>query len=124
MAKKARRDPLMVAVWAEVGAGRIREDYICDPHHFVDGETQHTGHITINPAPAVVDTIVHEILHRLRPAWSERYVRRTTSYLMRRMTDEEIQALYEEYQRRVRRRRRRRAELTVRGASGADGAGA
>jgi len=50
--------------------------------------------------PEVVDTIIHELLHRLYPHWSERYIKNRTSYLMKRMTDEEVQLLYDEYQRR------------------------
>jgi hypothetical protein len=44
-------------------------------------------------------------LHRLEPQWSENYVRRTTTWLMRRMSDEQIQALYEEYGKRVKKRK-------------------
>ena len=50
--------------------------------------------------PEVVDTIIHELLHRLYPHGSERYIKNRTSYLMKRMTDEEVQLLYDEYQRR------------------------
>ena len=100
---RGRRSPLMVRVWAEVGAGRIREAFVASKKEFVDGECAHTGHITVNPVHQTCDTLIHEILHRLHPAWSERYVRRTTTYLRRRMTDEETHQLYKEYQRRVRR---------------------
>lgn len=103
--KREKRTPLMVQVWAEVGAGRIREAFIHDDKQFVDGETQGTGHITINPVHQTCDTLIHEILHRLHPQWSERYVRRTTTYLRRRMTDAETQMLYDEYQKRVKRRK-------------------
>jgi hypothetical protein len=107
MAKRnTRREPLMVRVWAELGAGRIREGWISDPGAFVAGQCEATGHITINPMIDVVDTLLHEILHRLYPAWSEAYVKRTTTYLLRRMTDGEIQTFYAEYERRVRRKKR------------------
>lgn len=104
--RKEQRTPLMVSVWAELGAGRIREGYISDKHQFVDGETHGTGHITINPAHQTCDTVIHEILHRLHPEWSEQYVRRTTTYLRRRMTDQETETFYAEYQKRVTRRKR------------------
>lgn len=106
MAKRnRRREPLMVRVWAELGAGRIREGWLSEKHAFVAGVCE-DGRITVNPMIDVVDTTIHEILHRLNPQWSERYVRRTTSYLLRRMTDEEIQTFYSEYERRVRHKRR------------------
>jgi hypothetical protein len=103
--RREKRTPLMVRVWAEVGAGRIRESFIHDTKVFVDGETQPSGHITINPVHQTCDTLIHEILHRLHPQWSERYVRRTTTYIRRRMTDAETQMLYQEYQTRVKRRK-------------------
>jgi hypothetical protein len=101
----------MVRVWAELGAGKITEAYIVDregrarvfTHGVMD---EGSKHITINPVHAVVDTVIHEILHRLEPEWDENYVRRTTSFLRTRMTDGETQAFYDEYQRRKRRRKR------------------
>lgn len=103
--KSRAREPLMVRVWAELGAGRLSEAFITDRTHFVDGETSHTGHITVNPAHQTCDTVIHEILHRLHPEWSEAYVRRTTTYLRRRMTDPETEMFFQEYQRRVKKRK-------------------
>lgn len=102
------RPPLLVQVWAELGAGRITEDP--ELRSDVKGERLHGlqegRHIWVNPTFALVDTIVHELLHRLHPEWSERYVRNRTAYLMTRMTDEEIVAVYDEYERRKRKRKR------------------
>ena len=108
MAKKrnSRREPLMVRVWAELGAGRIREGWISDPQAFIAGQCEASGHITVNPMIDLVDTLLHEICHRLHPEWSERYVKRTTTYLLRRLTDAEIQTFFGEYERRVRRKKR------------------
>ena len=97
----------MLRVWVELGSGRITEGFLSDRKHFTDGITYGNGHITINPAHQTCDTVIHEILHRLHPQWSERYVRRTTTYLRRRMTDAETMAFYDEYQRRVKKRKRR-----------------
>ncbi len=105
MTRKHARPPMLVRVWAEIGAGKITEAFIRDRGHFTDGYICN-GHITINPAHQTVDTLIHEILHRLHPEWSERYVRRTTTYLRNRMTDEETLAFYGEYQRRAKRRKR------------------
>jgi hypothetical protein len=52
--------------------------------------------------------LIHELLHRLHPQWPEAYVRRTTTYLRRRMSDEEVQAMYAEYQKRKRTRKSRK----------------
>jgi hypothetical protein len=100
MPTNEKRPLLLLRVLAELGAGQIREAFIpSEKHFFVDGETEGQA-ITINPVPEVVDTIIHELLHRLYPQWSERYIKNRTSYLMKRMTDEEVQLLYEEYERR------------------------
>lgn len=97
---------LLGRVWAELGSGRITEAFLpSDKHYFVEGLTN-GRHITVNPAPSVVDSAIHEILHRLHPQWSETYVRRTTSLIMRRMTDEEVVAFYSEFQKRARKRKR------------------
>jgi len=95
-----KRPLLLLRVLAELGAGKIREAFIpSEKNFFVDGETEGRD-ITINPVPEVVDTIIHELLHRLYPRWSERYIKNRTTYLMKRMTDEEVQLLYDEYQKR------------------------
>lgn len=97
---------LLVEVLAELGGGRLYERYIHDEKMFVHGET--TGKtITVNPAIAIADTCIHEALHAVRPAWSENYVRRTTTYLLRRISDEQIQAIYREFQKRAKRRKGR-----------------
>ena len=109
MAKRRERPALLVDVLAEFGAGRITEAFITDRHCFIHGETD-GKRITINPAIATVDTLIHEICHVIRPQWTENYVRRTTTWLLRRMSDEQIQALYEQYQKRAKRGRKRVSE--------------
>jgi hypothetical protein len=100
MPNSEKRPLLLLRVLAELGAGRIHEAFIpSEKNFFVDGETEGLA-ITVNPVPDVVDTVIHELLHRLYPQWSERYIKNRTSYLMKRMTDEEVQLFYEEYQRR------------------------
>jgi hypothetical protein len=98
----------MVRVWAELGAGGITEDPLLRSN--IKGERLHGlqegRHIWVNPTHGIVDTVIHELLHRMHPEWSEQYVCRTTTYLFRRMTDAEITAFYDEYQRRARKRRR------------------
>lgn len=105
MAKRKGRDPLLLRVCAEIGAGSITEAYIHDPGYMTDGLTW-GRQITINPAHQTVLTLIHECLHRLHPAWSENYVRNRTSYLCRRLSDGEVQAIYGEYEKRKRKRRR------------------
>ena len=105
MKRSARDFALIGRVWAELGAGRITEAFIRDGRNFTDGYYDGHGRITINPAHQTVDSVIHECLHRAFPSWSESYVRRTTTYVRKRMSDEEIQAMYAEYQKRARKRK-------------------
>lgn len=89
------RDPLLLEIAAAVGAGRIRFRTLVSEDVFVHGMTEDNGRITINPAPEIVDTLVHECLHRLRPKWSERAVKARTTRLMRQLSDAEIEKLFE-----------------------------
>lgn len=93
---------LYEAVLGEIDKGRIRESYIEDPGFHTEGLCDGPD-ITINPVHAVVDTVVHETLHRLHPEWSEPYVRNRTRFLLNRLTDKEILRLHAHYQARVRR---------------------
>lgn len=108
--KRRAHESLLLRVCAELGAGRISEAFIVDaPGIQCDGFTDDASkHITINPAFQTIDTVIHELLHRLHPAWSETYVRNRTTFLRRRMSDADVQAVYGEYQRRVHRRKRPR----------------
>lgn len=99
---------LLVRVLTEIGSGRIYERFLAgQPGERVSGLCE-GPHIHINPAFDTIDSVIHEALHRLEPRWSERYVRRTTTWLMQRMSDAQIEALYDEYQARKKPRKKRR----------------
>lgn len=108
-ASTGRRDPLLVRVCTELGRGHITEARIVDANYLqCDGFTAGgpgIRHITINPIHETVDTLIHELLHRLYPSWTERYVRNRTGRLRRTLTDAEIQAIYDEYSIQVKRRK-------------------
>lgn len=98
MKKKPRRlyrDPLLLEIAAAVGAGNIEIGPIHDDETFVHGLAYKNGKIVINPAIDVVDTLLHECCHRLRPEWSERAVRTRVTRLMRQLSDKEIDKMYE-----------------------------
>ena len=99
--RKARDFALIGRVFAEVGAGRITRAFVKMEGYEVHG-LQEGKHVWINEDHLVADSVVHECLHRAFPAWGENYIRRTTSYLMGRMSDAEIQALMVEYRKRAR----------------------
>ena len=111
MSNSTRRDrpALLVRVLLEIGKGRIEERWIADKDSFVHGECDGKT-VTVNAAVDVVDTLLHEALHRLEPEWGEAYIRNRTTYLMRRMTDEQLQTLHAEYQKLVVKRKPKREE--------------
>ena len=55
------------------------------------------GRITVNPIPDTLDTLIHELLHRRHPTWSERTVKRETTKLIHSLTPEEMRDLYVTY---------------------------
>lgn len=97
---------LIGRVFAEVGAGRITQSFIHDGPSFTDGYYNGNGHIYINEDHQTADSVIHECLHRMHPGWSEQYVRRTTTYIRKRLSDEEVIALVGEYRKRARRRKK------------------
>lgn len=94
--KTASSTRLLLNVQAEIERGRIAEAFISEDGFCVDGLIE-GQQITINPVHQIVDTLVHEILHRLYPNWEEAYVRNRTKYLRNRMDDQEVLALYQVY---------------------------
>jgi len=92
---------LLVRVVAELGRGGLTERYIKDPTAITSGLCE-SGRITINPIPETVDTVAHELIHRLYPEWGELRVAQMTRALVRRMTDAQIQQFALEYDARKR----------------------
>jgi len=93
MTKRPKRDPALVEVIAAIGAGNITLDSIHDDDEFVYGFCEGSK-IVVNHVLPVVETAVHEVLHRLHWAWSERSVKAKTTRLMKQLTDAEIDRLY------------------------------
>ena len=99
MALGAKNKHLWSRLCVELGAAPITEAYLSSEYEYVDGLCD-KGSITIAPHNHIVDTVIHELLHRIYPERSERSIRRTTSLLRKQLTDDEVQWFYDEYQRR------------------------
>jgi hypothetical protein len=95
--KAAPRDPLLIELIAAIGAGRIEFGPIHKKGQYVYGfcDDGNDNAIRINPACHVVDTVLHECLHRMRPAWSERSVLAKTKRIMSQLDDAEIDRIYQ-----------------------------
>lgn len=97
---------LKAQVWAELKAGDdINEAYLQDEakRQRIYGLTESNHRIYINTAPHVMDTLIHEILHRLKPRWGERRVLKTASRIIATMDDREVRRWHRQYQRVVKR---------------------
>ena len=64
---------LLDDLWDELGRGRVYECSLRDPKWHLDG-LQDGENIYIDPRPAILETLVHELLHRRKPRWGERAV--------------------------------------------------
>lgn len=90
----------------ELRRGQIVEARLRQPGYIVHGLCDRaTGDILIDPAPATVSTLLHELLHRRYPDWPERRVRAEERRLLRAMSDADIARWYRAYSRRKRQRR-------------------
>jgi hypothetical protein len=70
----------------ELARGRIFECSLRDPNWHLDG-LQLGENIYIDPRPAVLETVIHELLHRRFQRWGERKVTRTARKLVAGMTE-------------------------------------
>ena len=101
MPRKNKRSPLLVAALSALGDVTIVQKYLIDSSHpksfFLHG-TQDGRRIIVNEAPSIVVILLHEMIHFVRPKWTERTVRRSVTLLLRQLTHEEIKAIYQQYQ--------------------------
>lgn len=97
------RSPLLIEVLAALGDVRLSERYLIDEDnkktHFLHG-IQNGEEIVINEAVAIVPTLIHELIHFVRPQWSETIVRRFTTRLVRQLSHSEVKAIYDQYRER------------------------
>ena len=99
----SRSHVLLEQVHHALGANVLRERWIED-RHGVEGLAE-PGVITISPL-GLVETIIHEALHRAHPTWSEATIQRTCTYLWQRCSDDDARRIYDTYAAKVRRMKR------------------
>ena len=107
MTTKLRPAPeLLGELKEELERGRVFEATLKDDHQHLYGLCDYgTQAIVIDPAVAVVDTLLHELLHRRYPSWAERRVEKETSRLLSALRTQDVQTWYRRYKRAVRKRR-------------------
>lgn len=107
-------DPLLLDLVAALGqasitSGQIRPGRKRAPYVILG--LQEGRSITINEGQILLPVILHELVHYVRPDWSELGVERATQRLLRSLSDDDIEHLYRLY-RRARRRHRKAALVT------------
>ena len=96
-----KADPLFLEVLVALGAGNLTIGPIhCDGEFVygiaeIEAKGKRKGRVRIDPSTDVCDTACHELLHRIRPKWSEKKVRAQTRVFMRSLSHKERDKLYE-----------------------------
>lgn len=90
---------LLKVLRAELKKGGIHEATLTAKGWHLDGLCDHEkGAVYVDPAPNVVETVLHEVLHRRYPRWGERRVDRTAKQLLRSMTTRQVRWWYRQFQ--------------------------
>jgi hypothetical protein len=97
-------NPLLEDIWGELQNGHVYECNLRSIHWQMDG-LQEGKNIYIDPRPAIIETLLHELLHRLKPQWSEHKVTKRARILMLQMDETAKRQWWLAY-RRIRKTRR------------------
>lgn len=89
-------NPELDDLWDEMNRGRIFECSLRDPNFRLDG-LQHGEAIYIDPRPAILETLIHELTHRRKPRWSERRVTQESRKLLSKMSDQDLARWWRRY---------------------------
>jgi hypothetical protein len=91
----------------EMDRGLIYEaTLVTDDGSRLEGLCNHDNqHITIDPKVSIVAVLLHELIHRRYPSWSERRVRREERKALLALSPQDIHTWYRRYKRAVRKRR-------------------
>ncbi len=91
----------------ELEKGRITEGDLRDPHFHLDGYFDGgSQRVYVNPRPSVVETVIHELIHRRWPTWSEARVDKEAKRLVATMSPKQVATFYTRYQTLARKRKR------------------
>lgn len=101
MAKK--HTPIMLRLMTLLGETEVSEGYVNkEAKRDIYGYLAPNGTIVVNPVPHIVDTLLHELLHKLHPTYTEQAVRSLVGKLMKQASDEDLCAIYDMYLNKVR----------------------
>lgn len=91
----------------EFAKGRIYEATMVtdDGAHLMGMCDPNNGAIAVDPKVLIVSTLLHELIHRRYPTWSERRVRYWEKRALQHLSQHDLQVWYRRYRRAVRKRR-------------------
>lgn len=78
--------PQLDEMWEELQRGNVFECSLRNAHFHVEG-LQDGERVYVDPRPAILETLLHELLHRRFRAWGERRVLREAKLLVLSMDD-------------------------------------
>lgn len=90
-------------LWHEWDRGRFFECSLRSQRDQIDG-IQQGEDIYVDPRPAILETVIHEMLHRRYRRWGEKRVRRESQRLVLSMDESTKRRWYAAYRRVVRKR--------------------
>lgn len=91
-------------LWDELGRGRVFECSLRDPKWHLDG-LQSDGAVFIDPRTSILETLIHELLHRRHPRMRETAVTREARRLLGGM-DEATKTRWWAHYSRIKKKRR------------------
>lgn len=98
--------PEHAAFLLDILAEEFKRGGITEAHIVANGAHVHGlcegQQIVVNPAPAIVDTLLHELLHRRFPRWGEKRVARTAERLVYYMDSADVRKWHRKYKRAAR----------------------
>ena len=95
--------PTLADVWDELQRGRVYECSLSDKRWHLDG-LKDGQDVFIDVRPSILETLLHELLHRLKPRWGERRVTLEARHLLSHMSESQMRSWWTAY-RRIRKRR-------------------
>lgn len=94
--------PDLDGLWDELRRGDIYECSLKDVEFHLDG-LQSGQRVYIDPRPSILETLLHELIHRRHPRLGERTVERRARQLLSSMSDQTKARWWSAYQRTKRR---------------------
>lgn len=95
--RDAKSELLRLALWDELKRGNIHEADVRDKAFHIDGLCDGRK-VYVNPAPSVVESLLHELAHRRFPAWNEQRVLAESRRLLGKLTEVEVRRWYRTFQ--------------------------